>query len=116
MPLFMDIHLGEISVEDTKKAHLKDMAIQEKYGVRYLQYWFNEATGTVYYLMEGPDKESCAATHREATGHTMCQIMEVKGECMICLRTNIRFQIMALLGVQMANPIRDIATFLHLIF
>jgi hypothetical protein len=34
MPLFMDIHLvGEISVEDTRKAHLADLAVQEKYGV-----------------------------------------------------------------------------------
>jgi hypothetical protein len=29
--------------------------------------------------MEGPDKESCAATHREANGITACQIIEVEG-------------------------------------
>lgn len=80
MPLFMDIHLvGEISVEDTRKAHIADLAIQEKYGVTYHQYWFNEEAGTVYCLMEGPDKESCAATHREANGFTACQIVEVEG-------------------------------------
>lgn len=80
MPLFMDIHLvGEISVEDTRKAHLADLAVQEKYGVKYHQYWFNEKAGTVYCLMEGPDKESCEATHREANGFTACQITEVEG-------------------------------------
>lgn len=80
MPLFMDIHLvGEISVEDTRKAHLADLAVQEKYGVKYHQYWFNEKAGTVYCLMEGPDKESCEATHREANGITACQIIEVEG-------------------------------------
>ena len=80
MPLFMDIHfVGEISVEDTRKAHLNDIAVQEKYGVVYHQYWFNEEAGTVYCLMEGPDKESCAATHREANGFTACQIVEVEG-------------------------------------
>lgn len=80
MPLFMDIHfVGEVSVEDTRKAHLADLAVQEKYGVKYHQYWFNEKAGTVYCLMEGPDKESCAATHREANGITACQIIEVEG-------------------------------------
>jgi AraC-like DNA-binding protein len=80
MPLYMDIHfIGEVSLEDTRKAHLADLAVQEKYGVTYLQYWFNEEAGTVYCLMEGPDKESCAATHREANGITACQIVEVEG-------------------------------------
>ena len=80
MPLFMDIHyVGEISVEDTRKAHLADLEVQEKYGVTYHQYWFNEEAGTVYCLMEGPDKESCAATHREANGIEACQIVEVEG-------------------------------------
>lgn len=80
MPLYMDIHfVGEVSIEEIRKAHLADLAIQEKYGVKYHQYWFNEAAGTVYWLMEGPDKESCAATHREANGFTACQIVEVEG-------------------------------------
>lgn len=80
MPFFMDIHLvGKISVEDTRKAHLADLAVQEKYGVRYLQYWFNEDAGTVFCLMEAPDKQSCAATHLEANGFEACQIVEVEG-------------------------------------
>ena len=80
MPLYMDIHfVDDVSVEDTRKAHLADLAVQEKYGVKYLQYWFNEKTGTIFCLMEGPDKESCAATHKEANGITACQIVEVEG-------------------------------------
>jgi AraC-like DNA-binding protein len=80
MPLFLDIHfVGEISLENTRKAHLADLAVQTKYGVTYHQYWFNEEAGTVYFLMEGPDKESCAATHREANGITECQIVAVEG-------------------------------------
>lgn len=76
----MDIHLvGDVTLEDTKKAHLADLAVQEKYGVSYLQYWFNEKAGTVYCLMEAPDKESCAATHLEANGISACQIVEVEG-------------------------------------
>jgi AraC-like DNA-binding protein len=80
MPLYMDIHLlKDVSVEDVRKAHLQDLAVQEKYGVTYHQYWINEAEGTVYCLMEGPDKESCEATHREANGITACQIVEIEG-------------------------------------
>ena len=76
----MDIHLvGKVSIDDTRKAHLADLAVQEKYGVKYLQYWFNEAAGTVFCLMEAPDKESCAATHLEANGLEACQIVEVEG-------------------------------------
>lgn len=80
MPLFMHIHkVGEFSDEDIQNAHRRDLAVQKKYGVKYLQYWFSKTTGTVYYLIEGPDKESCAAAHRETMGITECQIEEVEG-------------------------------------
>lgn len=79
MPLYMDIHfVNGISIEDARKAHIRDLAAQEKYGVTYHQYWFNDKAGIIYCLMEGPDKESCEATHREANGLTACQIVEVE--------------------------------------
>lgn len=80
MPIYMDIHfVGDVTLEETRKAHLADLAVQEKYGVSYLQYWFNEKAQIVYCLMEAPDKESCAATHLEANGISACQIVEVEG-------------------------------------
>ncbi|MFO7826591.1 MAG: DUF4242 domain-containing protein [Cyclobacterium sp.] len=80
MPLYMDIHFVEdVSLENARNAHIKDLAVQKKYGVTYHQYWFNEKAGTVYCLMEGPDRESCEATHREASGIIACQIVEVEG-------------------------------------
>jgi hypothetical protein len=80
MPLYMDIHLVEdVSVEDAKNAHIRDLEVQGKYGVTYHQYWFNETAGTVYCLMEGPNKESCEAVHRESHGIVACQIIEVEG-------------------------------------
>lgn len=79
MPLFMDFHKGlTVSVEDVKRAHIADEAVQSKYGVIYHQFWVNEAEGTIFCLMEGPDKESCAAVHREAHGNVACSIMEVE--------------------------------------
>jgi AraC-like DNA-binding protein len=79
MPLFMDFHKGlSVSVEEVKKAHIADEAVQSRYGVIYHQFWMNEEDGTVFCLMEGPDKESCAAVHREAHGGVACSIVEVE--------------------------------------
>jgi len=76
----MDFHdLTEINIEDSRKAHLKDVSVQEKYKVKYLQYWINELEGKAYCLIEGPSKEACEATHREANGITACNLVEVKG-------------------------------------
>jgi AraC-like DNA-binding protein len=78
MPLFMDYHKGlSASVEDVKRAHIADEAVQNKYGVVYHQFWVNEEDGTVFCLMEGPDKEACAAVHREAHGNVACSVVEV---------------------------------------
>ena len=78
MPLFMDYHKGSgASVGDMKKAHVADESVQRKYGVVYHQFWTNEQDGTVFCLMEGPDKEACAAAHREVYGDVACSIVEV---------------------------------------
>lgn len=80
MPTYMDFHdLPEITIEDSKKAHLKDVSVQEKYNVKYLQYWINEKEGKAYCLIEGPNKKACEATHWEANGITACNLVEVKG-------------------------------------
>lgn len=78
--MFMDYHKNtdmRVSVEDVKKAHVADESVQSKYGVIYHQFWVNEDEGTVFCLMEGPDKESCEAVHREAHGNVACAIVEV---------------------------------------
>ena len=79
MPLYMDFHkIENLTVEAVKTAHIADVAIQEKYGVRYHQFWVNELAGTVFCLMEGPDKESCEAVHHEAHGNIACAMSEVE--------------------------------------
>lgn len=78
MPLFMDFHKDlDVTVEDVKGAHMSDLAIQSKYNVRNLQYWINEEAGTMFCLMEAPDKESCAKMHEESHGNLACAIQEV---------------------------------------
>ena len=77
----MDIHIFEdkIDLNEAKLAHINDIEIQEKYNVKYHQYWINQAAQTAFCLVEGPDKETCARVHFEANGFRACQIVEVEG-------------------------------------
>lgn len=79
MPLFMDIHdhVPGLTKDAVAGAHQADLATQEKYGVKYLQYWYNEKTGQVFCLVEAPNKEAAERVHREAHGLVADQIFEV---------------------------------------
>ena len=79
MPLFMDFHqIENVTVEDVKAAHIADEAIQDQYGVKYHQFWVNQEAGTIFCLIEGPDKESCQTVHRLAHGNIACALTEVE--------------------------------------
>jgi hypothetical protein len=80
MPIYMDIHKGVkgLTAREVAGAHQKDLAVQGRYGVRYLNYWFNETDGTIFCLFEAPNKEAAAAVHREAHGLVADEIIEVK--------------------------------------
>ncbi|REL33437.1 DUF4242 domain-containing protein [Rhodohalobacter sp. SW132] len=79
MPLFMDYHLvEEIDIDAVKLGHMADKSVQDKYGVRYLQFWVNQEAGTIFCLIEAPDKEACEAVHQEAHGNIACQIVQVE--------------------------------------
>ena len=58
-------------------AHRKDLETQGKYGVKYLKYWFDEATGRIYCLADAPDKEAAIRVHLEAHGLVPDDINEV---------------------------------------
>ena len=70
MPLFMDVHdhVDGLTAEAVAGAHERDLEVQEKYGVDYQQYWFDEASGRVFCLVDAPDADAAAAVHREAHG------------------------------------------------
>jgi len=80
MPLYMDIHKGvkDLTKDALAHAHDLDLKVQDKYGVKYTKYWFDEDTGTVFCLCEAPSKEAAAAVHREAHGLVADEIVEVK--------------------------------------
>jgi Protein of unknown function (DUF4242) len=80
VPLFLDTHRGVdgLTAEAAAAAHAKDVEIQEKYGVRYLRYWYDETTGKIFCLAEAPDMEAAIAVHRDAHGMVANEITEVK--------------------------------------
>ena len=80
MPLYMDINKGVegLTADAVAGAHEKDIEVQEKHGVKYLKYWFNEDDGSIFCLCEAPNKEAAEAVHREAHGLVADEIIEVK--------------------------------------
>jgi len=80
MPLFMDVHdhVDGLTADAVKGAHQRDLEVQDKYGVSYLQYWFDEGSGQVFCLVEAPDAEAAEAVHREAHGLVADHITPVR--------------------------------------
>ena len=79
MPLYMDIHqhVEGLTADAVGQAHEADLKTQEKYGVKYLRYWFDEGSGKVFCLVEAPNKEAANAVHREAHGLVADELVEV---------------------------------------
>jgi len=80
--LYIDVHhlgAGKVTAKDVAAAHQKDLAIEKKYGVNMIKYWFDEARGDVYCLASAPDTESLLKTHAEAHGLLPDQIRLVTG-------------------------------------
>jgi class 3 adenylate cyclase len=57
-----------LTAEDVEKAHIRDLEIQGRYGVRYMAYWFDEERGAGFCLVQAPDAEAAERVHREAHG------------------------------------------------
>jgi hypothetical protein len=75
----MDYHIvSEINIDEVKQGHIADRSVQDKYGVKYLQFWVNEEAGTIFCLIEAPDEESCEQVHQEAHGNIACNIVKVE--------------------------------------
>ena len=79
MPLFVDVHnhIEGLTADAVAQAHEADLETQEKHGVKYLRYWYDEATSKVFYLIEAPNKEAAIAVHREAHGLVADELTEV---------------------------------------
>ncbi len=80
MPLFMDVHnkVDGLTADAVAGAHQQDLEVQDRHGVKYLKYWFNEGSGRVFCLVEAPSAEAATAVHREAHGLVADDITEVR--------------------------------------
>jgi hypothetical protein len=80
MPLYLDTHkhIPGLTADALAEAHAMDVKVGPKHGVTYMRYWFDEATGKVYCLAEGPSAEACIAVHAEAHGIMADEITEVR--------------------------------------
>ena len=56
---------------------MADLKTQEKYGVRYRNYWVDPGAGKVFCLVEAPDADTAHTVHREAHGLVADEIYPV---------------------------------------
>jgi len=79
--LFFDIHYlgaGNVTAKAVEDAHAKDLAVQGKYDVNFLNYWVDEKTGVVMCVAEAPDSGAIVKTHTEAHGLVPDEVHQVK--------------------------------------
>jgi len=78
VPLFMDRHYIKGATQHAiQNAHTADLAVQDKYLVKFITYWFDETRSTAFCLVDSPDRESITHAHAEAHGEIPNEIIEV---------------------------------------
>jgi class 3 adenylate cyclase len=78
MPVYMDRHYIEGATRHAiADAHQKDLALQDKYHVKFLTYWFDETRSTAFCLIEAPNRETIECAHNEAHGSVPNEVLEV---------------------------------------
>ena len=80
MAMFMDVHhnFPALTPEQAEHAHGLDLIAAEKLGVKFVKFWYDEATGRVFCLWEGPNKGAAFNVHRDSHGYLADEIWEVK--------------------------------------
>lgn len=79
--LFIDVHElgpGKVTAKDVAEAHAKDLAVESKYGVNFINYWVDEKNGVVFCLSEAADSTAILKTHKAAHGLLPAYIIKVK--------------------------------------
>jgi class 3 adenylate cyclase len=78
MPIFMDRHDEPgTTADELAAAHVRDLEVQDEFGVRFITYWFEEEAGTAFCLVEAPDKDTVEAAHQASHGLVPSQVIEV---------------------------------------
>lgn len=79
--LYLDIHdlgAGKVTAAAVAAAHEKDLAVESEFGVRFLNYWVDEANGKVLCLSEAATADAVRETHRRAHGLLPVSVVKVK--------------------------------------
>jgi class 3 adenylate cyclase len=78
----MDIHeVGPgVTAADIAHAHARDVEVQDKYGVSYDKYYFNEKAGKIFCLCHAPSAEAALQVHKEAHGLVADKLIQVDPE------------------------------------
>jgi class 3 adenylate cyclase len=80
----MDRHEFEnLTAEQAAEAHLRDLAVQDQFGVRFLTYWFDDERQTAFCLATGPNKEAVEGVHHASHGIMPFQIIEVDQQAVV---------------------------------
>jgi len=78
MPLFMDRHdIGAATAEDVAEAHSKDIEVQARHSCKAITYWYDQARGAAFCLVEAPSASAVHEMHAEAHGLIPNQVIEV---------------------------------------
>lgn len=74
----MDRHeFAGVTAVDVAGAHLKDLEVQGRFGVEFVNYWFDYDRQTAFCLAKGPSRDAVVAVHRESHGLVANQVIEV---------------------------------------
>ena len=80
-PYFLDVHHlgpGNVTAEAVAGAHEKDLNVEKKYGVNFINYWVDTDNGTIFCLSQAPDSNAVIQTHKEAHGLLPAFVLPVK--------------------------------------
>ncbi len=79
--LYFDVHhlgAGKVNAKAVAEAHAKDLAVQGKFNVNFINYWVDEKSGVVVCLSEAPNSQAIIKTHTEAHGLVPDEVHKVK--------------------------------------
>ena len=78
MPIYMDRHQGkDLTAEEAAAAHAADLKVQDKYGCKFITYWYDDDRNSVFCLVNAPDINAVRNVHEDAHGFVHNEIMEV---------------------------------------
>jgi class 3 adenylate cyclase len=78
VPFFMDRHeFAGMTALDAANMHLKDMALQDRFGVQLLTYWFDYDRQTAFCLAKAASGDALRALHSASHGAIPNQVIEV---------------------------------------